>query len=97
MDRIAQKDKCTGCAACSFVCPKSCIKMTEQGFNGLLPVLNLDNCINCGRCTLVCPVKTPMRKQSQIHGTQMSICVVNALQAVQHLLCIRKRFDKVGA
>lgn len=66
MDRIASKDKCTGCAVCSYVCPKSCIKMIEQGFDGLLPVLDTNDCINCGRCTSVCPVKTPIKKQSQI-------------------------------
>lgn len=66
MDRIASKDKCTGCGACSYICPKSCIRMVEQGLDGLLPVLNLSNCINCGCCTKACPVKTPIRKQPQI-------------------------------
>lgn len=66
MDRIASKDKCTGCGACSYVCPKSCIKMIELGFDGLLPVLDAGDCINCGRCTRVCPVKTPIEKHSQI-------------------------------
>lgn len=105
MDRIAQKDKCTGCAACSFVCPKSCIKMTEQGFNGLLPVLNLDNCINCGRCTLVCPVKTPMRKQSQIevfaswhsNVNMRSKCASSGTASAMYQEALRQGWCIVGA
>lgn len=66
MDRIAPKTECTGCSACAYACPKSCIQMVEQGFEGLLPTLNLDGCIDCGRCTNACPIKNPIKKHPQI-------------------------------
>lgn len=52
---IENKEKCCGCAACSNICPRSCIKMMvdEEGF--LYPQINKDDCINCGLCDRVCP------------------------------------------
>ena len=66
MDRIASKDKCTGCGACAYICPKQCITMHERGVEGWLPTLNLTNCINCGKCTKVCPVKTQVDKHEHV-------------------------------
>lgn len=66
MGKIAPQDKCTGCGACAFVCPKSCITMHEQGIKGWLPTIDLSRCIDCGKCTRVCPDKSPIEKHSQI-------------------------------
>lgn len=66
MDRIASKDKCTGCGACAYTCPNQCITMHERGVEGWLPTLNLTNCIDCGKCTKVCPVKTQVDKHKQV-------------------------------
>lgn len=48
------KDNCTGCGACSAVCPVSCISFVrdEEGFD--YPVADF-RCINCGNCERVCP------------------------------------------
>lgn len=66
MEKIAPKDKCTGCGACAFVCPKACITMSEHGIDGWLPTIDIQNCIDCGKCTKVCPYKTPVEKKKQI-------------------------------
>lgn len=46
---------CTGCSACSFVCPQKCISIKKNlaGFY----VSNVDalHCVNCGLCLKVCP------------------------------------------
>lgn len=30
MIKLVSKDKCTGCGACSYICPKGCIEMKEN-------------------------------------------------------------------
>lgn len=47
---------CTGCAACSQICPQKCIsmEMNSQGFQ--IPVINEANCVDCGLCQKVCPI-----------------------------------------
>lgn len=45
--------KCTGCYACSFVCPQSAILLKEvDGFR--TATVNNQKCINCGLCLKVC-------------------------------------------
>lgn len=48
------KEKCTGCGACKYVCPKKCIKMeiSDTGFK--YPSVNESECINCGICLKKC-------------------------------------------
>ena len=44
---------CTGCYACSFICPQNAITIVEKkGFK--TAIVNKDNCINCGLCLKVC-------------------------------------------
>lgn len=54
--QITRPEKCSGCTACSQVCPKNCITMKadEEGF--FYPVVDENICIKCGRCKAVCPV-----------------------------------------
>lgn len=58
MSRIELCDRmhCTGCAACSSICPKKAITMQvdEEGF--LMPHINRDLCVECGLCQKTCPV-----------------------------------------
>lgn len=56
MPQLAQLNMCTGCTACSSVCPKGCISIIvrEDGFQ--YPVINTDRCIECKLCERVCPV-----------------------------------------
>lgn len=48
-------DICTGCGACSCVCPQHCITMKENKISERIPFINYDDCINCGLCKKICP------------------------------------------
>lgn len=56
MERVTEIAKCTGCAACSNICPTQSIRMeqNEEGF--LYSKISSDTCINCGLCEKTCPV-----------------------------------------
>ena len=56
MIKLVSKDKCTGCGACSYICPKGCIEMKENDMHELLPVINAYMCVECGKCVKICPV-----------------------------------------
>lgn len=49
-------ERCCGCSACAYVCPKGAIEMVpdKQGF--LYPQLSEDRCIHCDCCKKVCPM-----------------------------------------
>lgn len=55
---ICLKSRCTGCGACSNICPNNCISMeyTKEGF--AYPIIG-DGCINCQKCVKICPVNFP--------------------------------------
>jgi len=56
MNCICNLSDCTGCGACSTVCPQNCISMKsdEEGF--LYPQICNDQCIQCEKCKAVCPI-----------------------------------------
>lgn len=56
MPTLAEKDKCTGCAACYNKCAKDAITMQADITGFLFPVVNKALCIECGSCTKACPV-----------------------------------------
>ena len=53
---LKKKENCTGCYACSSICPVNCISidMDNEGFG--YPHVETNNCIKCGRCVAVCPI-----------------------------------------
>lgn len=55
MKEICPKDSCTGCAACVNACPRSCIKMQEDKWGYINPVVDDSQCTDCGLCVKVCP------------------------------------------
>lgn len=55
------EEECCGCAACSVVCPKSCISMEEGTLGHKFPIVNLDKCIGCKACEKVCPMRRDIR------------------------------------
>lgn len=52
---ICPSKECTGCNACSNICPKHCITLKENNMGELHPVINHDKCINCNLCIKTCP------------------------------------------
>ena len=48
--------ECCGCGACANICPKHCIRMTENDEGFLYPQIQEENCVNCGACEKVCPI-----------------------------------------
>lgn len=53
---VVYDKKCTGCGACSTVCPAYCISSSDNKKYRILEI-NVANCIYCGLCTEVCPEK----------------------------------------
>lgn len=57
MLNIKDSDLCTGCGACSSVCPTDAIKI-EYDYQGYLyPKVIKDKCIGCNKCNLTCPIE----------------------------------------
>ena len=49
--------ECTGCMACVNSCPALAIRITEDEYGFLMPVVDTESCINCGLCERVCPIE----------------------------------------
>lgn len=53
---LKEVKNCTGCQACSQICPKNCIQMRPDREGFLYPVVDEQACVHCGLCEKVCPV-----------------------------------------
>lgn len=60
MIKLADKESCTVCGACAFVCAKNCITMIEDEHGSVYPSLDSTNCVECGRCQKTCPILSPL-------------------------------------
>ena len=56
-----QDSDCCGCTACEQICPRSCIRMSENSEGFLYPVVDSRRCIQCGLCEKVCPIENYQR------------------------------------
>jgi len=55
MNRIKiTKQACSGCSACSQVCPTKAITMLEDEHGFLYPMIEEDKCVDCGLCQKTC-------------------------------------------
>lgn len=54
--KITDKKNCTGCAACSNICPKNCITMESDNMGFSYPKVDSSSCIECGLCEKSCPL-----------------------------------------
>ncbi|MBR5839445.1 MAG: Coenzyme F420 hydrogenase/dehydrogenase, beta subunit C-terminal domain, partial [Victivallales bacterium] len=52
------ESKCTGCGACSNVCPKGAIRFVERRGYFRFPEIDENLCTQCGLCLKKCPVVT---------------------------------------
>lgn len=57
---LTDKSQCCGCTACASICPKQCIRMSEDKEGFLYPQINDSACVDCGLCEKVCPVLHPV-------------------------------------
>ena len=56
MDQVYKnKNDCSGCTACRYICPEDAISMQMDIEGFLYPVINTEICINCGLCRNICP------------------------------------------
>lgn len=56
MIKIQDKKDCCGCSACSSVCPKQCITMSEDSEGFIYPCVDKRVCVDCHLCEKVCPI-----------------------------------------
>lgn len=56
MITVVSKQNCSGCYACSNICPVQCIKMEPDNEGFRYPLADKERCIDCGLCNNICPV-----------------------------------------
>ncbi len=56
MITIIDKENCTGCHACSNICPQHCITMESDSEGFWYPKVDMEKCLDCGLCEKVCPI-----------------------------------------
>ena len=77
MIELAEKNLCTGCGACAFVCPREAIDMRETEIGIVYPIIDEEKCISCKKCQKVCPILNPI----SYHKPQISL---NHLWQIDH-------------
>lgn len=60
MPDLASHEYCTGCGACAYRCPQSCITMREDAVGVIYPFVETSDCIGCNACIKVCPIINPV-------------------------------------
>lgn len=57
MIELIEKEQCTGCSACSSICPQRAISMLMDNEGFYYPVINEKKCVSCGLCKKTCPIE----------------------------------------
>lgn len=65
MVQLPEWNLCTGCGACSCVCPKSCIEMKQDKEGFLRPFVDKELCVICGRCEQICHVLVKQKEKKE--------------------------------
>ena len=60
MRLITAKEDCTACGACVQVCPKSAIRLVDDGNGFMYPKVDTSLCVECENCKKVCPTDKTM-------------------------------------
>ena len=79
MIQITDKSTCCGCEACVQICPKHCIRFTQDHEGFFYPEADVDVCIQCGLCEKVCPVLHPYDE----HKPQEILAAINKDEEVR--------------
>lgn len=67
-ETFTEKQRCSGCGACTHVCPSKCIKLKKDDEGFLYPIVDNALCVNCRKCANVCPVINAKPKSDVIKG-----------------------------
>lgn len=67
MREICNNSLCTGCGLCAVKCPVNCIKIGENKYGFLTPMINEEECTSCGLCSRTCPALRPIDNRNKIH------------------------------
>lgn len=62
IERICEKDLCSGCFACMNICPKDAISAAADEYGVTGPQIDASKCIECGACIRVCPANHPVSR-----------------------------------
>lgn len=66
---VCEKDMCTGCTACTVICPTDAVHI-EKRIDAYNALINKEKCISCGSCFHVCQKNTPAELHPPIHWKQ---------------------------
>ena len=80
---------CTGCAACSSVCPKKAITMEADAEGFLMPHINVELCVECGLCQKSCPVLT--------YKAEVNVPPIAVYAGYIHDIALRRHSSSGGA
>lgn len=57
-------DKCCGCKACAYACPKDAISFVKDEFGFEYPTIDEENCIDCHKCERTCPIHIEQKQDN---------------------------------
>lgn len=64
--KICEYINCTGCGACTNICPKQCIVMEPNDEGFYYPQVNADVCVECGLCRRICPENIKLKRNKPL-------------------------------
>lgn len=79
---LADRNSCSGCAACCDVCPTESIRLDFDTDLFWYPVIHRDTCIQCRRCMAVCSGLNDLTKENDAF-VQAYYCAWNKDQVVR--------------